>query len=1030
MNKLVPIILLTLSSLGGKAQEKEWQDATCNSINRLPMHTHYFAYENKEMASSNIKEQSANYMSLNGTWKFNWVKDADMRPTDFWKTSYNDKGWENIAVPGIWEMNGYGDPVYVNVGYAWKNFYTNNPPFVPIQNNHVGSYRREIVIPNSWRNKDIIAHFGSVTSNISLWVNGKYVGYSEDSKLEAEFDLTPYLRIGEKNLIAFQVFRWCDGTYLEDQDFFRFSGIGRDCYLYARNKKRIEDIRILPDLDNNYTNGTLTISLKKKGKGNVILELTDAQEQTVKDTLVSQEGTIKLSIDHPQKWTAETPYLYTLYATMEGSEETIPIKVGFRKIEIKNKQVLVNGQPILIKGVNRHEMDPDKGYVISRERMIQDIRLMKEFNINAIRTSHYPFDNLWYDLCDQYGLYIVAEANIESHGQRRGENAICQRSDYKQAHIERNLRNIQRNYNHPSIIFWSIGNESGYGPNLEAAYDRIKKEDPSRPCQYEEACWIKNGKSDIFCPMYADYSFMKKYANDKDNRPFIQCEYAHAMGNALGGFKEYWELFRKYPNLQGGFIWDFVDQGLRKKGEQGKNFYAYGGDYNRYDVSYNNFCCNGLFNPDRIPNPHAYEVAYHYQNIWTIPTKNIKYGDINIYNEYFFRDLSNYYLEWSLLADGNLMRQGRIDRLNILPQQTISMTLPIGEISPNKEWLLNIDYKLKENEGLLKAGTITSHQQFALSPIPLTFKQLQNQPSQNTPIQTPRLIDNQKNYLIIEGEDFLLEFDRKNGFISRYQIHKQEVIEKGAQLVPNFWRAPTDNDYGAGLQYKWAIWKQPTLKLTNLKASTENDLLLVEAAYEMEEVAALLNLSYRINNKGSIEITQRMTIDKEKKNIPPLFRFGMQMKMPSTYKTIMYYGRGPKENYSDRHDAMRLGIYRQSIEEQFYPYIRPQENGTKTDIRWWCVLNEASSGIKIFSRFPFSASALHYSIESLDDGIEKDQRHSSEVEQIEQTNLCIDKAQMGVQGVNSWGGLPLPAYQLPYADYEFTFIIEPIEHLF
>ena len=1029
MNRLSFTAIFLLAALSGKAQSNEWQDATQNSINRLPMHANYFAYENPQAAQVGEKEVSSNYMSLNGPWKFNWVKDANMRPLDFWQPAFNDKAWSIMEVPGIWELNGYGDPVYVNVGYAWKNFYTNNPPQVPIENNHVGSYRREFTIPASWDGKDIIAHFGSVTSNLYLWVNGKFVGYSEDSKLEAEFDLTSYLKPGRKNLIAFQVFRWCDGTYMEDQDFFRFSGVGRDCYLYARSKKRIEDIRVLPDLDEQYRNATLTLTWKKKGNGNIGLRLVDHEGRIVAATTSNNKSGIVLPISQPNKWTAETPYLYTLYASMEGSEETIPVKVGFREVEIKDRQVLVNGQPVLIKGVNRHEMDPDYGYTVSRERMLQDIRLMKQYNINAVRTSHYPFDNLWYDLCDQYGLYVVAEANIESHGQRRGKEAICQRPDYLEAHVERNLRNVQRNYNHPSVIFWSIGNESGYGPNLEAAYDHVKQEDPSRPCQYEEASWAESGKTDIFCPMYAGYQYVEKYASGSDLRPFIQCEYAHAMGNSLGSFNEYWRLYRKYPNLQGGFIWDFVDQGIRWKGKNGKTIYAYGGDFNRFDVSYNNFCCNGLFSPDRHPNPHAYEVGYYYQNIWS-ELADLDKGEIYVYNENFFRDLSAYSLEWALLADGHIMRQGQIEQLNIKPQQKSKLTLPIGSTDTDKEWLLNLTYRLKENEGVLPTGHIVAHQQLALNTYVPHTATLTNVKESNRLVIVPQLIDNQKNYLIIQGEDFTVEFSRTNGFLSRYVVNSKSFLKKGAQLTPNFWRAPTDNDFGAGLQKRWAVWKNPTLKLTDLKAYSEDDKMIVSADYDIKDIAGKFSLIYRINNQGVIEVTQKLIADKDAKNIPPMFRFGMQMAMPRNYETVEYYGRGPIENYSDRHDAMHIGIYRQSVDEQFYPYIRPQENGTRTDIRWWKMLDETSCGLQITANAPFSASALHYTIESLDDGDEKDQRHSMEVEEADLTNLCIDKAQMGLQGENSWGSLPLPQFQLPYGDYEFTFRLVPIKHCF
>ena len=622
MKKQLVLGLLGACVLSGNAQTfKEWQDPEINAINRAPMHANFFAYENAEMAAKAVKEDSKNFMSLNGTWKFFWVRNADARPTDFWKTGFNDKGWDNLQVPGVWETHGYGDPIYINVGYGWRSRFENNPPYVPTEENHVGSYRREIMVPADWKGKDIIAHFGAVSSNMYLWVNGKFVGYSEDSKLEAEFNLTPYLKPGQKNLIAFQVFRWCDGSYLEDQDFFRYTGVARDCYLYTRNKKRIEDIRVTPDLDSEYKNGSLAINLNLKGSGNVSLELLDAQNQTVASTEVKGSGNVSttLQVENPKKWSAETPYLYTLRATLkDGSQasEVVPVKVGFRKIELKNAQILVNGQPVLFKGADRHELDPDGGYVVSRDRMIQDIQIMKQFNINAVRTCHYPDDNFWYELCDKYGIYVVAEANIESHGMGYGDKTLAKEPTYKKAHMERNQRNVQRGFNHPSIIFWSLGNEAGYGPNFEAAYDWIKAEDPSRAVQYEQA--RIEGKTDIYCPMYADYKWCEEYSkNDKYQKPLIQCEYAHAMGNSQGGFKEYWDLIRKYPKYQGGFIWDFVDQSIRWTGKNGKMIYAYAGDFNRMDDSGDkNFCNNGLISPDRKPNPHAYEVQYFYQKIW------------------------------------------------------------------------------------------------------------------------------------------------------------------------------------------------------------------------------------------------------------------------------------------------------------------------------------------------------------------------------------------------------------------------------
>ena len=710
---------------------------------------------------------------------------------------------------------------------------------------------------------------------------------------------------------------------------------------------------------------------------------------------------------------------------MQGSNEVIPVKVGFRKIELKGDQILVNGKAVLFKGADRHEMDPDGGYVVSPERMLQDIQIMKQFNLNAVRTCHYPDDNLWYDLCDQYGIYVVAEANIESHGMGYGDKTLAKNPSYKKAHLERNQRNVQRGFNHPSIIFWSLGNEAGDGPNFEQCYKWIKAEDPSRACQYEQA--RQKEHTDIFCPMYYDYNGMEKYGQRTDaTKPLIQCEYAHAMGNSQGGFKEYWDLIRKYPNLQGGFIWDFVDQSCRWKGKYGVMIYAYGGDFNRFDASDNNFCDNGLISPDRVPNPHMYEVGHFYQNIWTTPA-DLSKGEVNVFNENFFRDLSAYYMEWQVLKDGKVIRTGRVDDLKVAPQETAKITLNIGKTCTCKEWLLNVSYKLKNREGLLPAGFTVAKNQLTLNDYKAPSMDLKNVETTNVATVVPQIIDNQYHYLIVKGNNFVAEFNKQNGYLSKYAVDGTEMLKEGAALTPNFWRAPTDNDMGAGLQNRYAAWKNPGLKLVSLNSKTENDQIVVNAEYDMKNVSAKLYLTYVINNEGAIKVTQKMTADKNAK-VSPMFRFGMQMQMPKCFETVEYYGRGPVENYSDRNHSTDLGIYRQSVDEQFYSYIRPQETGTKTDIRWWKQLNAGGNGLKVVGDAPFSASALHYTICSLDDGEQKDQRHSPEVQKADLTNLIIDKAQMGLGCVNSWGALPLPQYMLPYGDYEFTFILTPVKH--
>jgi len=1011
------------------AQKDEWKNPEINQVNRAPMHTDYFAYETTDLALQGVRENSENFLSLNGMWRFLWVKNSDQRSLDFFKTTFDDKSWSFLKVPAVWELNGYGDPIYKNIGFAWANQFRNNPPQVPVENNHVGSYRREIEIPAGWSGKQIFAHFGSVTSNIYLWINGLYVGYSEDSKLEAEFNITKFVKPG-KNLFAFQVFRWCDGTYLEDQDFFRYSGVGRDCYLYARNSSYIKDIRVTPDLDDGYRNGTLAVEASLSAPATVQFDLLDAKGVVA----ASQEAkgaktvNVRLSLDNPLKWTAETPNLYTLVATLKNGDKTlevIPVQTGFRKIEIKNAQLLINGQPILIKGADRHELDPNTGYYVSRERMLQDIKLMKEFNINAVRTCHYPDDNLWYELCNQYGIYVLAEANVESHGMGYGDNTLAKNASYALAHLERNQRNVQRGYNHPSIIGWSLGNEAGFGVNFEECYKWVKNEDKSRPCQYEMA--RLNEFTDIYCPMYLDYAGCEKYASSNPSKPLIQCEYAHAMGNSQGGFKEYWELIRKYPNYQGGFIWDFVDQSNHWKNKKGQIIYGYGGDFNQYDAHDFNFCDNGLIGPDRVPNPHTYEVGYYYQSIWATAA-NLKAGEINVYNENFFRDLSAYYAEWTLLADGCEVQSGVVSTLDVAPGKTalVKLAYDLTKAPTDKELLLNVDFKLKSGEYLLPAGFVVARNQLTVNehkpatPVVEAFSECKNCIPEELVIQ-----DNEAKYLIIKNSILFIEFNKQSGYLSTYRVGGADYLADGAVLKPNFWRAPTDNDFGASLQSKYRVWLNPSMRLTALDKKSVGGVAEVTAQYEMKDVSAKLTLKYVINGKGEILVTQRLEADKSKTGVPNMFRFGMRLALPSDFDAIEYYGRGPIENYSDRNNCTFLGVYKQKVDEQYYPYIRPQESGSKTDVRWWRLRSQLGQTLEFVADAPFTASSLDYSIEALDEGDRKRNYHSPEVPKSPFTNVCIDKVQMGLGCITSWGQMPLEKYRIPYADYEFTFVMRP-----
>ena len=999
MNKLFLALSLSVFTLTAYAQQPtmtEWHDLQVNEVNRFTPHTDFFTYESETLALAGDKTQSKNFLSLDGTWRFLWVEHADQRPTDCFGTDYNDRRWASMPVPGLWELNGYGDPEYVNIGFAWRGHFQNHPPEVPVKDNHVGTYRRTITIPAGWSGKQVIAHFGSVTSNMYLWVNGKYVGYTEDSKVAAEFDITNYVHVGD-NLIAFQTFRWCDGSYDEDQDFWRLSGVGRSCYLYAQDQKiHIQDIRITPDLINNYEDGTLSVKLTTIGQATPQISLRDAEGREVATGA-------EIQLRKPHKWTAETPYLYTL--VVRYGSGVITQKVGFRKVEIKNSQLLVNGQPIYIKGANRHEMDPDGGYVVSRERMIQDIQLMKRFNINAVRTCHYPDDPVWYDLCDEYGVYLVAEANQESHGFGYGNDAETKKPQFARQILERNQHNVSINFNHPSVIVWSMGNETVNGPNFTAAYQWIKSQDQSRPVQYEQAHGGDN--TDIFCPMYMSQWHCEDYAkDDTKQKPLIQCEYSHAMGNSSGGFKEYWDLVRKYPKFQGGFIWDFVDQALHGKDAEGRAIYTYGGDYNNYDPSDNNFNCNGLVSPDRVPNPQMYEVGYEYQNIW-VEAVDIKQGRIRVRNENFFRPLDYVYMEWTLLCDGIPVKRGVVDDLDCQPQGTTDVTLSLGDFSAMGEYLLNIDFKLKKAEPLMEKGQTVAYAQ-----LPVVGEWTAS------------------NDVPVNPQSSSVTFDKTTGFINQYIVNGKSMLGVGGTLKPQFWRAVTDNDMGARLHQKNQVWRKPVMNLKSFRQGKKDKqgTYTVTAVYDMPEVKATLTLTYCIEKNGVVTVTQQMQTTPGDKQ-PDLLRYGVVLQMPYNMDNSEYYGRGPVENYNDRHLSQRIGIYRQTADEQFYPYIRPQETGTKGDIRWWKQTNGTNGGLCIEADTPFYASALHYSVEDLDEpGQEKAQRHSPQVPKSRYTNLNIDQTHAGVGGIDSWSewGQALQPYRVPCQDRTFTFRLVPI----
>ena len=1036
------MVCLALSSVYAQ-KLPVWQDPNVNQVNREARHAHFFAFESEEMARQGDKSKSDRYLSMEGMWKFNFVKNHQDAPAGFYGLKYDDSKWVDFPVPGLFELNGYGDKIYKNMGYAWCTTFKNNPPYIGETNNYTGSYRKTFELPANWKGQEVFFHVGSATSNLSVWVNGKYVGYSEDSKVAAEFNITKYLKSG-KNLIAMQIMRWCDGSYLEDQDFWRFTGIAREVYLYSTPKVRIQDFFITQD----YQDGKGILGVDAKivgGKAQLESKLYDAEGKLVADGL-------QATVDNAKAWTAETPYLYILELQLkQGNKllQTIRKKIGFRNITIKGGQLLVNGQPILIKGADRHELDPDGGYIVSVDRMIQDIKIMKYLNINAVRTCHYPDDPRWYDLCDEYGLYLTAESNLESHGMGYKEKTLAIRTDFEIAHIERQEGNMITYKNHPSIIVWSLGNEAGYGPNFEKAYDWVKAYDNSRPCQYERA--ELDGKTDIFCPMYMDYKDSENYSKGNATnykgkpvegksgvKPLIQCEYAHAMGNSMGGFKEYWDLIRKYPVYQGGYIWDFVDQGMRDKSKvTGKEIFTFGGDYGRYPASDYNFNCNGIIAPDRRLNPHAYEVRYYYQNVW-VSDKGLKEGKVEIYNENFFKTIDDLELEWFVGGaagkhhhnNGNrpegmtFGHGGKVDVNGIAPQQRKVITIDaLKQVAEkvlghhgDQEIFVIFQFKTREAQPLIDKGQVVARQQFILNPY--QFPEIKAEEAKVQKEET-------ESYVKFDADGTTLTVGKWSGWIDYIDVDGEPMLVDRESVTPEFWRAPTDNDYGAWLQQKFGVWKNPQMILKDIEIDDNQ----VEAKFEMADVKAELKMTYTLSEDGEIIVRQQLKTDKEAK-VSQMFRYGMQLQMPKKFDGVKYYGRGPIENYCDRNSSEFIGVYNNKVADEYFNYVRPQESGNHTDIRWFRVIDKDGKGLEFYSNAPMEASALHYLMSDLDDGPLKDKKvghHSGDLIERPLTQVHIQQRQMGLGCVNSWGAWPRPEYLVPYQDYDFTFVIKPVK---
>lgn len=1022
------LAMLSMSSGALAQSESRWQNVNINQQNREPRRANFFAFENLEKAQSFDKKKSANYLSMEGMWKFNFVKDHNKRPANFFALKYDDSQWKDFPVPGLFELNGYGDATYKNIGYAWATQFDPNPPYISELNNYTGSYRRTFELPKNWKGKDVYFHVGSATSNLTLWVNGKYVGYSEDSKVAAEFNISKYLKPG-KNLIAMQVMRWCDGSYFEDQDFWRLTGIAREVYLYARPKLHAADIRLNAALENNYQDGVLNYKVSLKGgKTDVAITLCDKDGKQIAQATGAQ-GVIK--VPKVNAWTAETPYLYKAYITLknkQGAAEVIPQKVGFRNVEIKNAQLLVNGQPVLVKGADRHEMDPDGGYVVSLERMIQDIKIMKQLNINAVRTSHYPCDPRWYDLCDEYGIYITAEANLESHGMGYEEKSLAKFPEYIVPHIERNEGNVKPLINHPSVIVWSLGNECGYGVNFEKAYDWVKACDKTRPAQYERGGY--DSKTDIYCPMYIGYEESESYCKSNGTKPYIQCEYAHAMGNSEGGFKEYWDLIRKYPKYQGGYIWDFVDQGLRDKSPvTGKEIFTYGGDYGRYPASDYNFNCNGIIAPNRRLNPHAYEIQYVLQNVW-IKDFDAENGSFNVYNENFFKNIDDLSLTATLFANGVKLTTIAIpDTKGIAPQATklvkseaLKSAIEKAEAEhATEEITINFAFASDGSQPLVDKGQVMARQQIVLNGY--EFDKVDAPANTGSKIE----VEETNSYVKVSAERMSVTIGKKTGMIDYLDVDGEPMLKFRESMTPEFWRAPTDNDYGASLQKKMRVWKNPQMNLKSFDKSESKDSVVLTANFEMPEVKAELMLRYRINAAGEVAVTEKMTTDKEAK-VADLFRYGMQLQMPASFSKLEYYGRGPEENYIDRHSSSFIGKYEANVKDEYYPYVRPQESGNHTDIRYFSIFNPTTGkGITFEGYAPMECSAIPYLVEDLDAGIEKEHawgQHSGDLVEKGLVQLHIQQRQFGLGCIDSWGASPMEKYRMHYQDRCFSFVIK------
>jgi beta-galactosidase len=1036
---LVSFVILgiagTLTS-GSEEQSfvNDWENPLMIGQNKEPAHCTLISYARLEKAIQGDRYQSAYFLSLNGNWKFNWVANPADRPQEFFMPGFDVRKWKEVSVPGNWQLQGYDIPIYRNSAYPFKK----NPPHIPHENNPVGSYRTEFTVPDAWQDRQVFLLFDGVESAFYLWINGEKVGYSQGSRTPAEFNISRYLRPG-RNVLAAEVYRFSDGSYLECQDYWRLSGIFRNVYLYSAPSVHIRDFEVITELDEDYRDALLKVEARVWNYGDsacrnhtVELVLLDGEHNPVGKTVLAQgqseyiapgtESIVKMAaeVKTPFKWSAESPHLYTALLTLKNeSGEVIEIesaKCGFRKVEIKNGQLLLNGQPILIKGVNRHEHDPVTGHYVTKESMVQDILLMKRYNINTVRTCHYPDDPQWYELCDQYGIYLIDEANIESHGMGyKPDQTLANKPEWKKAHLDRIMRMVERDKNHPSVIIWSMGNEAGDGTNFEAASEWIHRRDPSRPVHYERA--ELRPHTDIYCPMYDRIEQIVAYAKEKQNRPLILCEYAHAMGNSVGNLQDYWDAIEKYDLLQGGSIWDWVDQGIEKETPDGRKYWGYGGDFGD-SPSDRNFCLNGLVLPDRGITPKLIEVKKVYQNVGFKPA-DLAYGKVGVVNKFFFTDLNEFEIFWSLAEDGTELESGCLEPLDIEPGHTLIVTVPFKqpEPKPGAEYWLRFSVCLKEDTSWAPGGhEIASEQLKLLLAESAAFVGIENLP----PIRKtegPQAIT-------VEGKDFKIRFDKQTGSLESYLYRGTELLAKGPE--PNFWRAPTDNDFGNGMEKRCAVWKQASANRRLESFSVEElspSAIKLTVLFALPDVQSTHKTSYTVLGSGDIIVENKISV--EQKELPEIPRFGMRLRLPDGFERIEWYGRGFHENYCDRYTSAFVGHYKSTVREMYVPYISPQENGTRTDVRWVALLDDTGTGMAFFGMDLLSMSALRYTIEDLTQK-SRGTMHTIDLKEHDFIELNLDLKQMGVGGDDSWGARPHPQYTLPAQNYSFSFRLRPL----